>query len=113
MYYSGGQLRTDRVEKPFEFVSFGGREVGQHLLLGRPHGHLRAFQQGLLTGGGELCRQRPTGGHPGRPLHRSDVLLGISRAAAYRLVASNELPVRRLGGRVYIVTAGLRELVVS
>jgi excisionase family DNA binding protein len=38
-------------------------------------------------------------------------LLGISRAAAYRLVASEELPVRRLGGRVYIVTAGLRELV--
>ena len=40
-------------------------------------------------------------------------LLGISRAAAYRLVASGELPVRRLGGRVYIVTAGLRELVTS
>ena len=37
-------------------------------------------------------------------------ILGISRAAAYRLVASGELPVRRLGGRVYIVTAGLREL---
>jgi excisionase family DNA binding protein len=40
-------------------------------------------------------------------------LLGISRAAAYRLVASGELPVRRLGGRVYVVTAGLRELVAS
>jgi len=40
-------------------------------------------------------------------------LLGISRAAAYRLVASGELPVRRLGGRVYIVTAGLRELMAS
>ncbi|WP_327165886.1 helix-turn-helix domain-containing protein [Mycolicibacterium iranicum] len=38
-------------------------------------------------------------------------LLGISRAAAYRLVASNELPVRRLGGRIYVVTAGLRDLV--
>jgi excisionase family DNA binding protein len=37
-------------------------------------------------------------------------ILGISRAAAYRLVASGELPVRRLGGRVYVVTAGLREL---
>ncbi|WP_232326990.1 helix-turn-helix domain-containing protein [Mycobacterium sherrisii] len=40
-------------------------------------------------------------------------LLGISRAAAYRLVAADELPVRRLGGRIYVVTAGLRELVAS
>ncbi|TQR87673.1 helix-turn-helix domain-containing protein [Mycobacterium hodleri] len=40
-------------------------------------------------------------------------ILGISRAAAYRLAASGELPVRRLGGRVYIVTSGLRELIAS
>jgi excisionase family DNA binding protein len=44
---------------------------------------------------------------------RAAALLGISRAAAYRLVASGELPVRRLGGRVYVVTAGLRRLVAS
>jgi excisionase family DNA binding protein len=44
---------------------------------------------------------------------RAATLLAISRAAAYRLVASGELPVRRLGGRVYVVTAGLRELVAS
>ncbi|MGA9676635.1 MAG: helix-turn-helix domain-containing protein [Mycobacterium sp.] len=44
---------------------------------------------------------------------RAAQLLGISRAAAYRLVASGELPVRRLGGRVYVVTAGLRELLAS
>ena len=31
---------------------------------------------------------------------RAAQLLGISRAAAYRLVASGELPIRRLGGRV-------------
>lgn len=42
---------------------------------------------------------------------RAANLLGISRAAAYRLAASGELPVRRLGGRVYVVTAGLRDLV--
>lgn len=42
---------------------------------------------------------------------RAAKLLGISRAAAYRLVASNELPVRRLGGRIYVVTSGLRDLV--
>jgi excisionase family DNA binding protein len=42
---------------------------------------------------------------------RAAGLLGISRATAYRLVASGELPARRLGGRVYVVTAGLHELV--
>jgi hypothetical protein len=36
--------------------------------------------------------------------------LEISRAAAYRLAASGDLPVRRIGGCVYVVTAGLREL---
>jgi excisionase family DNA binding protein len=44
---------------------------------------------------------------------RAADLLGIRRAAAYRLVSSGELPVRRLGGRVYVVTAGLRELMAS
>lgn len=38
-------------------------------------------------------------------------LLGISRSAAYRYAATGELPARHLGGRVYIVTALLRELV--
>ena len=37
-------------------------------------------------------------------------LLGLSRSTAYRLVLAGELPVRRLGGRVYVVTARLREL---
>lgn len=38
-------------------------------------------------------------------------LLGLSRSTAYRLALTDELPVRRLGGRVYVVTARLRELV--
>lgn len=38
-------------------------------------------------------------------------LLGVSRASAYRLAASGELPSRRLGGRVYVVTSALRSLV--
>ena len=42
---------------------------------------------------------------------RAAAILGISRASAYRLAAAGELPVQRLGGRVYVVTAGLRELV--
>jgi hypothetical protein len=44
---------------------------------------------------------------------RAAELLGISRAAAYRLASTGELPVRRLGGRVYVVTSGLRDLIAS
>jgi hypothetical protein len=39
--------------------------------------------------------------------------LGISRSAGYRYGASGELPIRRLGGRVHIVTALLRALVTD
>jgi excisionase family DNA binding protein len=42
---------------------------------------------------------------------RAAELLGISRASAYRYAASGELPVRRLGGRVYVVTARLLALI--
>lgn len=41
---------------------------------------------------------------------RTALLLGISRSAAYRLAESHELPVKRMGGRVYVVTARLRAL---
>jgi excisionase family DNA binding protein len=44
---------------------------------------------------------------------RAAQLLGISRAAAYRLASAGELPTRRLGGRVYVVTSGLRDLMAS
>lgn len=36
-------------------------------------------------------------------------LLGISRAAAYRYAATGELPVKRLGGRVFVVRDQLRD----
>jgi excisionase family DNA binding protein len=42
---------------------------------------------------------------------RAAAILGISRASAYRCAASGELPARRLGGRVYIVTSALRDFV--
>lgn len=42
---------------------------------------------------------------------RAAKLLGVSRSAAYRLAASGELPVRRLGGRVYVITEKLFNLV--
>jgi excisionase family DNA binding protein len=37
-------------------------------------------------------------------------LLGIGRSAGYRLADSGELPVKRMGGRVYVVTARLRAM---
>lgn len=41
---------------------------------------------------------------------RAAALLGISRASAYRYAAADELPVKRLGGRVFIITAKIRHL---
>ena len=38
-------------------------------------------------------------------------LLGISRTAAYRFASSGELPVKRLGRRVYVISAKLREFI--
>ncbi|GAA1774186.1 helix-turn-helix domain-containing protein [Luedemannella helvata] len=37
-------------------------------------------------------------------------ILGLSRASAYRYAAAEELPIKRLGGRVYVITARLRPL---
>jgi predicted DNA-binding transcriptional regulator AlpA len=37
-------------------------------------------------------------------------ILGLKRASAYRYAANGELPVKRLGGRVYIITAKIRPL---
>jgi hypothetical protein len=47
------------------------------------------------------------------PVPRAAQLLGISRSAAYRCAACGDLPTTHLGGRVYIVTAKLRELLES
>jgi len=38
-------------------------------------------------------------------------LLGISRASAYRFAASGDLPTRRLGGRVYVVSTKLQQFI--
>ncbi len=42
---------------------------------------------------------------------RAAELLGISRASAYRYAAAGELPVRRLGGRVYVLTSRLLAMI--
>ncbi|MFI6325115.1 helix-turn-helix domain-containing protein [Nonomuraea sp. NPDC050556] len=41
---------------------------------------------------------------------RAAKLLGISRASAYRYADAGELPVKRFGSRIYIVTAKIRYL---
>jgi hypothetical protein len=59
----------------------------------------------------------PSGGLDGLPMlipiPRAAQLLGISRSAAYRCAACGDLPTTHLGGRVYVVTAKLRELLES
>jgi excisionase family DNA binding protein len=47
------------------------------------------------------------------PVPRAAKLLGISRSAAYRCAASGDLPSTHLGGRVYVVTRRLQELLES
>ncbi len=41
---------------------------------------------------------------------RAAEILGFSRASAYRYAASGELPTKRFGGRVYVITAQIRHL---
>ena len=64
---------------------------------------------------------RGDGGHEERldnlpmliTIPRVAALLGISRSAAYRCAASGDLPTAHLGGRVYVATARLQELLES
>ncbi len=44
------------------------------------------------------------------PVPRAAELLGISRASAYRYAEAGELPVKRLGGRIFVVRDRLRDL---
>lgn len=44
------------------------------------------------------------------PVPRAAQLLGISRSAAYRCAARGDLPTTHLGGRVYVVTSRLQEV---
>ncbi len=45
------------------------------------------------------------------PVPRAAELLGISRAAAYRFAGSGDLPSKRLGRRIYVISARLREFI--
>ncbi|GAA1880526.1 hypothetical protein GCM10009836_72270 [Pseudonocardia ailaonensis] len=44
------------------------------------------------------------------PVPAAAEILGISRASAYRYAECGDLPVRRLGGRIYVVRDLLRAL---
>jgi predicted DNA-binding transcriptional regulator AlpA len=45
------------------------------------------------------------------PVPRAAKLLGISRAAAYRFASAGDLPTKRLGRRIYVVSAKLRQFI--
>ena len=44
------------------------------------------------------------------PVPVAAALLGLSRASAYRYAASGELPTKRFGRRVYVITCRIRDL---
>jgi predicted DNA-binding transcriptional regulator AlpA len=47
------------------------------------------------------------------PIPQAAKLLGISRAAAYRFATTGDLPTKKLGRRVYVVSAKLRDFIES
>ena len=58
----------------------------------------------------KIGRQRVQRSAPSARGAPSRAVAGNQPGRGLRLAASGDLPVRRLGGRVYVVTAGLREL---
>lgn len=60
----------------------------------------------------KACPADPLAGLPLLiPVPKAAELLGISRAAAYRHASAGVLPCKRLGRRLYVVTARLREFI--
>jgi predicted DNA-binding transcriptional regulator AlpA len=47
------------------------------------------------------------------PVPHAAKLIGISRAAAYRFASAGDLPTKKLGRRVYVVSAKLRDFIES
>ena len=82
---------------------------------GRPPARPRSFgnREGGMTS--EPAKVRPGDPLAGLPLliavPEAAKLLGISRAAAYRFARAGDLPTKRLGRRVYVMTAQLREFI--
>jgi hypothetical protein len=103
----------DETNKATNHLAYGAKPIGQqpHTALARTG---RPYPTRLLGGWRRNWKTRCSMNSPLSPaVPRPAQLSEISRAAAYRLVASDELPGRRLCGRFYVVTAGLREPVAS
>lgn len=47
------------------------------------------------------------------PVPQAAKLIGISRAAAYRFASAGDLPTKKLGRRVYVISAKLRDFIES
>lgn len=47
------------------------------------------------------------------PIPLAAELLGLSRASAYRYAAAGELPTRKFGRRVYVITSHIRSLLIE
>jgi predicted DNA-binding transcriptional regulator AlpA len=45
------------------------------------------------------------------PVPQAAKLIGISRTAAYRFASAGDLPLKKLGRRVYVVSAKLRDFI--
>ncbi len=54
-----------------------------------------------------------TGLPPLISVERTAEVMGFSRASAYRYAKAGHLPCRRIGGRVYVITAALRALLIA
>jgi predicted DNA-binding transcriptional regulator AlpA len=66
----------------------------------------------MITGTREIGASDPLAGLPLLiPVPKAAELLGISRAAAYRHANTGALPCKRLGRRLYVITARLREFI--
>jgi excisionase family DNA binding protein len=68
---------------------------------------VRSLKNEASVGSSDVLNALP----PLIPVPTAAKVLGLSRSAAYRYAAAGELPIRRLGGRVYIVTALLNQLI--
>lgn len=66
----------------------------------------------MITAAPQIDATDPLAGLPLLiPVPKAAELLGISRAAAYRHANTGALPCKRLGRRLYVITARLREFI--
>jgi predicted DNA-binding transcriptional regulator AlpA len=66
----------------------------------------------MTTNAPEIHASDPFAGLPLLiPVPQAAKLIGISRAAAYRFASAGDLPTKKLGRRVYVVSAKLRDFI--